>query len=202
MKSFITRTRIVVALSTAIFGLNSLSADTTIDTTASWSGGTNSGWYGSGQSITVPTWDTFFKDLTVYADSAAAGQTFTFTIFDALNGGTTLFTGGGMLMSAGANTVTINQAFAADSVIFAQFDYNGYSGSSLQYNYVNSYGGGNSSFGAVGSQLSYPALDHKFIANFSAANVDQHSVPDSGATFGLLGLGLIGVVGLRRRLAR
>ena len=198
MKSLLTRIRLTLALGASVLAFNSLSA-TTIDTSGDWSGTTNFGWLGSGQSITVPTWDTFFQNLTVYADTAAAGQVFTFTIFDALNGGSVLFSGGAVLISAGANTVTINQAFAADSVIFAQFDYNGYSGASLQYNDNATYAGGNSSFGPVGSQSNFATLDHRFVANFSGGS---NAVSEGGATLALFGLGLLGLAGLRRRFAR
>lgn len=199
MKSLLTRARFTFALVASVFALNSVSADTTIDTNAGWSGATNVGWLGSGQSITVPTWDTFFESLTVYADTAAAGQTFTFTIFNALNGGSVLFNGGGVLIAAGANTVAINQAFAADSVIFAQFDYNGYSGASLQFSYNDTYAGGNSSFGPVGTQSNYPEFDHRFIAKFSGGS---NAVSEGGATLALFGLGLLGLTALRRRFAR
>ena len=198
MKSLLTRIRLTFALGASVLAFNSLSA-TTIDTNAGWDGSTNAGWLGSGQTITVPTWDTFFENLTVYADTAAAGQVFTFTIFDALNGGSVLFNGGGLLIAAGANTITINQAFAADSLIFAQFDYNGYSGSSLQFSYNDTYAGGNSTFGPVGSQENWPALDHRFIANFSGGS---NAVSEGGATLALFGLGLLGLAGLRRRFAR
>jgi hypothetical protein len=189
----------MVALGTSIVALNSLSADTTIDTSGDWLGSVNAGWYGSGQSITVPTMDAFFQSLTVYADAQAAGQVFTFTIFDAVNGGSVLFPGVGVLISAGANTITINQAFAAGSVIYAEFDYNGYSGPSLHFNDYSTYAGGNSSFGPVGDQSSYYNLDHRFVAKFSGS---APSVPDSGVTLGLLGLGLIGLFGLRRKFVR
>jgi hypothetical protein len=103
-----------------------------------------------------------------------------------------------VLISAGANTIAINQAFAANSVIYAQFDYNGYEGLSLHYNNA-SYAGGNSNF----EQSHFENLDHRFIANFSGApDPNPNAVPDGGATLALLGVGLIGLAGLRRRFDR
>ncbi len=187
---------LAASLSLTLFASSAL-ANTIIDTSGLWAtngGSTNSGWLGSGQSITVPFAATYFNSFTVYADAAAAGRTFTFTIFDAVNGGTTLYSGGGVLMSAGANTININRTFTAGSLIFAELNYNGYSGASLQY-LNNVYAGGNSSFGPVGSQTSISSLDHRFTANFSA------SVPDGGATLALLGVAMTGMVWMRRKLA-
>ncbi len=193
---FLNKLFLTTSLALTIF-TGSVLANTIVDTSGLWAtngGAINEGWLGSGQSITVPFAATYFNSFTVYADAAASGRTFTFRIYDALNGGNILYNGGGVLISTGANTININQTFAAGSVIFAEFDYNGYSGRSLQY-LNNVYVGGNSSFGPVGSQSGFSSLDHRFTADFSG------NVPDGGATIGLLGLAMSGMAWMRRKLA-
>lgn len=185
-------------LLSAIAAAPSALALTIIDTNPTWDGAVNFGWLGSGQSVTVPATDTTLTSFTVYADPASAGQQFDFYIFDAQNGGTTLFSVPNFVMAAGANTVNVNQSFTGGSQIFLQFDYNGFSGSALHFSYVDGYAGGNSSFGAVGSQSDWPTLDHRFIAEFTGGGTPT---PDAGSMASLLGLGLAGLSLVRRKLA-
>jgi hypothetical protein len=168
-------------------------ADLIIDTNATWDGSVNFGWLGSGQTLTVDATDNFFEDIGFYFDQASWGQTFDFFIFDALNGGNTLFSTS-FVVGSGINVIDIGQAFAAGSTIFVQMDYNGFSGATAHFSYIDGYAGGQSLFGAVGSMDgSYVGLDHRFIANFSAA-----AVPEPG-TLALFGIGLLGIGAARRR---
>jgi len=70
----------------------SANGDCVIDTNGTWDGNVNNGWFGSGQSLTVPLGCTIFESIGFYFDEAANGQVFTFELNDAMNGGNTLFT--------------------------------------------------------------------------------------------------------------
>jgi len=165
-------------------------ADLIIDTNATWDGGVNSGWLGSGQTLTVDATDNFFEDIGFYFDEASWGQTFDFAIFDALNGGNTLFSTN-FAVGSGINVIDVSQAFAAGSTIYVQMDYRGFNGLTAHFSYIDGYAGGHSLFGSIGSMNgTYTTLDHRFIANFSA-------VPEPG-TLALFGIGLLGM-GLARR---
>lgn len=179
----------------ASLAVSNLSADTVIDTNPTWDGNVNSGWAGSGNSLTVPTGDDVLSTFTAYAADAAAGQTFTLDVDNALNGGTVLFSTS-FLVATGANTVTIDQAYTPGSEIFVEFDYNGYTGQSLDFSYANGYSGGNAAFGGFGSEDNFPGASLRFIADFTGGS---SSVPDAGDTSVILGLGLAGLAAVRSK---
>ena len=158
-----------------------------IDTNPGWDGSVNSGWLGSGQSLTVDLTENVFDSIGFYFDTASWGRTFDFYVSDALNGGNILYSTA-FTVTDGINLFNINQAMTPGSTIYALIDYRGFSGATAHFSYTDSYAGGNSSFGAVGSQVSYVGLDHRFIATFS----DALSVSEPH-TLALLSLGLVGI---------
>ena len=186
-------TSFVTAVFSALILATSAAGVTIIDTSPVALYATNDGWAGSGQSFTV-TSDNVFDYFTFYADTAAEGQLFDIRVMDALNGGSALFSSTDYAVTAGANTVTINQAFTSGSTIFVQIDYNGYMGLSLQFFDADLYAGGNSSFENDGVFQSISSLDHRFVAQFSGG-----SVPDTASTLALLGGTFVGLAALRRR---
>ena len=167
----------------------------TIDTSGTWTGSVNDNWEGSGQSLTVDVTENFFESFSVYVHQDSNGKLFDVQVSDALNGGNILFSTS-KVVTTGLNTIDINQAFAAGSTIFVQFDYNGFTGRTLHFQ-GDVYGGGNSSFLRAGIQENWASLDHRFIAVFSS-NV---AVPESGASLGLAGLDIASLVALRRVIA-
>jgi hypothetical protein len=166
-------------------------ASTVIDTTAGPTY-TNNGWYGSGQSLTVGNTDTNFDSFSFYADAASNGKTFDFLVSNSWSGGSTLFSSS-VVVTTGLNTVMINQAMTAGSLIYALIDYNGFSGSTVHFT-NNLYSGGNSAFGPVGSQTQYGSYDLKFNASFSSPS----AVPVPAAVW-LFGSALTGLVGIGKR---
>ena len=166
-------------------------AATVIDTTAGPTY-TNSGWFGSGQSLTVGNTDTKFDSFSFYADAASNGKIFDFTISDAWSGGSTLFSSS-FAVTTGLNTVLINQAMTAGSLIYALIDYNGFSGSTVHFT-NDLYSGGHSAFGPVGSQTTFSQYDLKFNASFSSPS----AVPVPAAVW-LFGSALTGLVGMGKR---
>lgn len=165
---------------------------TLIDTTATWSGNINTGWFGSGQSFLVDAEDTFFDDIIFSFDSASNGRTFNFILSDLLNGGTTLFSTS-FVVNNGFGFIDIDTNLFPNSTVYAMIDYNGYSGASAYYQ-GNIYAGGNSNFGANGSKQEFSDLDHVFVANFRQAA----QVP-APATLALFALGLAGI-GFSRKM--
>ncbi len=166
----------------------------TIDTNAGWDGSTNSGWYGSGQSLSVDSIENHFDSIGFYFDIDSYGNTFDFILSDQLNGGGTLFSTS-FVVSNGINIIDIDLDMTANSTIFALMDYNGFNGRTAQFSFTDSYAGGNSSFGPIGSQSDYKGLDHRFIAEFSSG---ANAVPEPG-TMLLMGTGLLGLVGYSRK---
>lgn len=159
---------------------------TVIDTTATWSGNINSGWYGSGQSFSVDVNDTFFNDVTFSFDASSNGQIFDFILSDALNGGNTLFSTS-FAVNSGLGFIDIDTNLIGGSTVYALIDYNGYSGLSAYFQ-SDVYAGGNSNFGANGSKSEFAGLDHVFVANFTQNN----SIPEP-TSIALLGLALAGI---------
>ena len=74
-------------------------------------------------------------------------------------------------------------------MVWAQMDYNGYSGLSAHFSGFDGYSGGNSTFGAIGSMVDFPTLDHRFIARF---------VPEPSSA-GFCMIALLGIASVRRR---
>lgn len=166
---------------------------TLIDTTATWSGSINTGWFGSGQSFWVDAEDTFFDDIIFSFDSASNGRTFNFFLSDLLNGGTTLFSTS-FVVNNGLGFIDIDTNLLPNSTVYAMIDYNGYSGASAYFQ-NNIYAGGSSNFGVNGSKNEFSGMyDHVFVANFSQAA----QVP-APATVALFALGLA-VIGFSRKM--
>ncbi len=160
-----------------------------IDTTASWA---NGGWFGSGQSFTVDVNDTFFDDVTFSFDDASNGLTFDFLLSDALNAGSTLFSTS-FSVNNGSGFIDIDTNLIAGSTVYALIDYNGYSGASAYFQY-DVYAGGNSIFGANGSNFGFSGFDHVFVANFTQATqaIQASQVPEP-VSIVLLGLGFMAI---------
>jgi len=187
---------IVKIISTTAVALlvSSAASATVIDTTSTWSGSVNNGWFGSGQSFNVGAPDTYFDDITFSFASAANGKTFSFALSDALNGGNTLFSTSFNIVN-GFGFIDVNTSVLAGSTVYALIDYNGYNGASAYFQ-GNVFAGGNSNFGATGSKVAYSGLDHVFVANFTGGASSQ--VPEP-APMVLFGLGLLGLAVARRR---
>ena len=180
-----------------VFALATLAASAasavTIDTNPTWDGSINNGWAGSGQSLTVDLLETQLDDISFYFADASAGQTFDFTISDALTGGNVLFSAS-VLISSGINTIITNLNLAPGSVVYALFDYNGFTGQTAHFSYTDGYSGGQSFFESGGWDTSWVTLDHRFIANFS----DPSPIPLPAGGFLLIGA-LGGLALFRRR---
>ena len=171
----------------------------TIDTNPTWDGNTNFGWAGgSGQSFTVDPIQTRLTDISFYFDADSAGKTFDFFISDALSGGTT-FLSTSFNVTAGINTFGTNIIFAPGSLIYAFFDYHGFSGRTANFSSIDGYSGGQSffQFNQGGPwDTSYTSFDHRFIANFAAPS----AIPVPAALPLLLtGLAGMGVLSRRRK---
>jgi len=182
------------AIASILVGIGSASAATTIDTTGTWDGSINNGWYGSGQSLTVGAVDNTLDSISFYFDAASNGKTFNFTVGDALTGGTTFFSTS-VLISTGINTINVGASLLAGSTIYALFDYGGFSGNTAKFSYTDGYAGGQSLFYSSLWDSSYTGLDHKFIAKFSGG---VNAVPIPAALF-MLAPALLGFMGLRRK---
>lgn len=162
-----------------------------IDTNPDWDGNVSVGWAGSGQSLTVDATENRLESIGFYFDAESVGHTFDFIISDALNGGQTLFSTS-LVVTSGISLVNVHRAFGPGSVIHVLIDYNGFLGWAAHYTYNDTYPGGNSSFGPVGSQNAFHSLEHRFVATFS--------VPEPG-TKAAVGLALAGLGFLRRQRA-
>jgi hypothetical protein len=179
-----------------VFALATLAASAasavTIDTNATWDGNINSGWGGSGQSLTVDLLETHLDDISFYFADASAGLMFNFTITDALTGGNVLFSDS-FTVASGINTFLTNLDLSPGAVVYALFDYNGFTGDTAHFSYIDGYAGGQSFFESGVWDTSFVSLDHRFIANFS----DASPVPLPAG--GLLLIGALGGLALIRR---
>jgi hypothetical protein len=188
--------KFIAGLATGLFmlGMSGIANALIIDTNAGWDGNINSGWLGSGQSLTVDAADTYFDSIGFYFADASLGNTYDFILSDALNGGNTLFSTS-FSVTGGINVININQDMTANSMIYALLDYNGFNGQTAHFSYSDTYAGGNSSFGPIGSQdsASFAGLDHRFVAEFSNGSAP---VPEP-TTILLFGVGLAGLIGSR-----
>ena len=180
-----------------IFALATLAASAasalTIDTNPTWDGSINDGWDGSGQSLTVDLLETQLDDISFYFAEESAGLTFDFTITDALTGGNVLFSSS-FVVTSGINTFLTNLDLSPGSLVYALFDYNGFSGETAHFSYTNGYTGGQSFFESGGWATDFTTLDHRFVPNFS----DPSPIPLPAG--GLLLIGALGgLAALRRR---
>lgn len=188
----------LIALCTAGFLTAASAQALTIDTSANWDGSINSGWYGSGQSLTVDAVENTLDDISFYFDADSAGKTFGFRLSDALAGGTDFYSTS-FTVAEGINSFDIGLAFTPGSTVFALFDYNGFVGKTAHYSNQGGYAGGQSVFldGSVWDS-SHSGIDHRFIANFSeGSSVGAPAVP-LPATLPLVA-GAFGLMALRRR---
>lgn len=166
----------------------------TIDTNPTWDGSVNDGWYGSGQSLTVDLLETQLDDISFYFDDESDGQSFGFTITDALTGGNVLFSTS-FVVSSGINTFFTNLDLSPGALVYALFDYNGFTGQTAHFSYADGYAGGQSVFRfETDWDAGFTGLDHRFIANFSGPS----PVPLPAAGFLLIGA-IGGLAALRRR---
>lgn len=179
-----------------VFALATLAASAasavTIDTNPTWDGSINEGWAGSGQSLTVDMLETQLDDISFYFAAASAGLTFDFTIADALTGGNVLFNSS-FVVTAGINTFLTDLDLSPGAVVFVLFDYNGFTGETAHFSFIDGYADGQSFFESTGWDASYTNLDHRFIANFS----DPSPIPLPAG--GVLLIGALGGLALIRR---
>ncbi len=190
LKSLIASAAIALATATGASAL-------TVDTNPTWDGSINDGWDGSGQSLSIMAGSTTLQDISFYFDAESAGKTFSFTITDALVGGTNFFSSSFTALT-GINVFNTNLALAAGSTVYALFDYNGFSGKTAHFSYTDGYAGGQSYFENSGWDTSYTTLDHRFIANFDSVA----PIPLPAAGFMLLGgLGAFGALRRRKKKA-
>ncbi|MCP4234842.1 MAG: hypothetical protein GY770_14885 [Aestuariibacter sp.] len=82
---------------------------------------TNAGDFASGQSLTVDSSDSFFDDITFDFDAVSNGLLFDFTLSDALNGGTTLFSST-FTVSGGQGYIDISTSLIPNSTVYALID--------------------------------------------------------------------------------
>jgi hypothetical protein len=184
-----------LAVGVMMAGMAGVASALTIDTSSSWNGRINSGWAGSGQSLTVDAVENHFESIGFYFAAESIGKTFDFILSDAMNGGSTLFTTSFNVIN-GINVIDIDQDVTANSTIYALIDYNGFMGATAHFIGTDVYAGGQSVFGPVGNMDgSYTSLDHRFVATFSSGGAP---VPEP-ATMLLFGTGLAGLVGARLR---
>ncbi|MBL8820273.1 MAG: PEP-CTERM sorting domain-containing protein [Planctomyces sp.] len=182
-------------MATLLLGGLTQSADAAfvIDTNPTWNGRVNSGWQGSGQSMTIDAANTTFDQVTFYFDSDSNGRTFDLKIFDAMNGGTELYSTSFTALT-GATTIGIGQSFVGGSQIWVEMDYRGFTGLTAHFSGINGYAGGNSVFGPIGGMTDFATLDHRFIAEFSGGS----AVPEP-ASLAAWSIGLVAMTFARRR---
>jgi hypothetical protein len=187
---------VTLCLATSLVASSSASI-LTVDTNPNWDGSINNGWLGSGQSITITNGFETFDDIGFYFHADSDGREFDFVLTDALNGGNTLLSTSFVVDSSGINVISIGLTLSAGSTYYASMGYRGFSGRTAHFSYIDSYAGGQSLFGPLGSQTDgYPTLDHRFIANFSGGG---GVVPEPTSLLVWSALGICGIVSGRRR---
>ena len=192
---FVRKIAIGALVALGIAGTGTSASAATIDTSGAWSGSVNSGWYGSGQSLTVDGTDNVLNSITFYFDAESVGRTFDLTITDSLSGGTAVFATS--FVVSPATTIDVGAALTPGSIVFALIDYNGFNGRTAHYG-TGVYGGGNSVFDIqdVGDDwTSFSRLDHRFTAEFGVSAVPL----PAGAPFLIAGIAALAGLGAFRR---
>lgn len=168
------------------------SAATTYSNWDVWDGNTTFGWFAQAQSFPVPAGDNVLLNWQSQFDSSMNGMQVGFAITDLVGGvpgGTTYFTANPTIDGTGTVTIgSINLALVSGQNYAAVWDFNGYSGNSIQWISSDTAPGNGLWRDEAGTWSDFAGFDQRYIANFG--------VPAPGAA-ALLGLGALGA--LRRR---